>query len=532
MTYRLIIVDDEEHIREGLCDLVNWDSLGFQVIAKLEDGKQALEWLQKTDVDVILTDINMTFISGLELAKYVYEQYPATKVVLISGFKEFEFAKQAIAYNVVNYLLKPTKLSQIVSVFQELKLKLDKEKEDRERIAMVMKQNNELLPTIRKQLFHDLSTGRLIDQQEAENLLRLTGVHATTQNNRCALLRLSCLLAEAQQEDPNEHIPAEAIENLVKSEHDGVLYIPLNWSSGQLYIFALDLQADRDGGAFREAVLVHMRTAAARLASLLSVEAAGGIVRDFDHLNAMMQASQTHHPIQDNLLEHNPTEISIRDLPYLADLHKQFHTFVHAGNFSVLPDLYDQLLNAFIQESMPEHVAKNMLIELFSSICGKLNELGSPIGKITDKPFRYEAILRMNGYPHLLEWGCALLKEIADYMEARSSSEPSVVQKAKEYVHLQFDKDISLESAASYVYLSADYFGRIFKQHTGSSFTDYVTETRIHKAMQYLQDPQYKIYEIGDLVGYKNTKYFFKLFKKLTGYTPTEYRRKSAGTEL
>ncbi|WP_127579600.1 response regulator transcription factor [Paenibacillus koleovorans] len=531
MAYKLIIVDDEEHIREGLSDLVDWTSLGFELVAKLEDGIYAKALLEKTKIDIILTDVKMTHMSGLELAKHVHEHHPKTKIVLISGFKEFEFVKQAMAYNVVNYLLKPTKLSDIRSVFQDVKARLDKEAEEQQQMSKVMKHNNELLPLIRKQLFRDLSTGKLNDAQEAEKLLRLTEVRANTADHRCAVVRLAFLPSETEEQETEEAFASDSIENMIRSEAADRLIIPVFISPDHMDIVALDLQPGQDTASFRSSVLSSMQTAAERIYTLLGIEAKPEIVGTFDNLRQLMHTSTTYAVKDENQLQYDPTEISFKENPLLAEQRKQFLSYINVGNMEALPGQFEMLLSTIKLGSLPNHFVKNMLIELFSTLCAKLNEMDLPIDKITNKPFYYETILRLNSYAELQQWGIGVLSEIADYIVNHTAAEPTMIQKAKEYIAQSFDKDISLDSAASQVYLSPDYFGRLFKQYTGSSFTDFVTEYRMNKALEYLQNPQFKIYEIGSIVGYKNTKYFFKLFKKHTGYTPSEYRRKSINKE-
>ncbi|MBD2843799.1 response regulator [Paenibacillus sp. IB182496] len=125
MTYRLLLVDDEEEVREVLPEIVDWSGLGFEVIGTLEDGQEAIAYLQKFEVDVILSDIKMTFQSGLDIAAYIHRRKLRTRVVLLSGYQEFELAKEAIRYNVKDYLLKPTDLDELYKVFRTMKEELD-----------------------------------------------------------------------------------------------------------------------------------------------------------------------------------------------------------------------------------------------------------------------------------------------------------------------------------------------------------------------------------------------------------------------
>jgi two-component system, response regulator YesN len=125
--YKLLIVDDEYEIRIGLSNYFPWNDMGFEVVGQAENGKSALEFITKNDVDIILCDIKMPIMSGIDLAKEIYNNRMNVKVIFLSGYKDFGFAQEAIKYGVKNYIVKPTKYSEIVEVFSGLKNELDKD---------------------------------------------------------------------------------------------------------------------------------------------------------------------------------------------------------------------------------------------------------------------------------------------------------------------------------------------------------------------------------------------------------------------
>jgi YesN/AraC family two-component response regulator len=125
--YKLIIVDDESAIRHGIKNYFPWTQLGFEVAGLFENGRQALEYCQKLPVDVVLSDIKMPIMDGLELAKELYQLNSEIKIILLSGYREFEYAREALKYEVKNYILKPTKYEELYEVFSEIKEELDQE---------------------------------------------------------------------------------------------------------------------------------------------------------------------------------------------------------------------------------------------------------------------------------------------------------------------------------------------------------------------------------------------------------------------
>jgi len=183
-----MIVEDEEIIRDGLANFIDWESIGFDIVAKTEDGRDALEYLENNVVDVVLTDIKMTFVSGLELAKYFYENQLETKVVIISGYKEFEYARQAIKYNVDNYLLKPFDVDTVIPVFEGIKEELDLERERKIKAEKEKKEYHDLIPLLRDQFFLDLLVGAIKDKDEIKRKLKLLKFDLIPEKTMCIIV--------------------------------------------------------------------------------------------------------------------------------------------------------------------------------------------------------------------------------------------------------------------------------------------------------------------------------------------------------
>jgi YesN/AraC family two-component response regulator len=140
--HKLLIVDDEIESRDALCDYFPWDELGFEIVERLENGKQALEFIKTNKPDVVFSDIKMPIMNGIELAKALFEMHSETKIVFLSGYAEFEFAKQAIVFGVKDYILKPAKYKELTEVFSRLKNELDQTRfsqSDHEKEAAISK---------------------------------------------------------------------------------------------------------------------------------------------------------------------------------------------------------------------------------------------------------------------------------------------------------------------------------------------------------------------------------------------------------
>jgi two-component system response regulator YesN len=175
--YQLIIVDDEAEIRDGLCKYFPWKQLGFEIAALLENGLQALEYIESEPVDVMLCDIKMPFMNGLDLAKELHAKNSAVKILLLSGYREFEYAQEALRYGVKDYLLKPTKYDELVKVFTKIKKELDKEAFARGTPVAAedgRTYNEQVIDLIKSYLRDNLQTATL---EEAARLVHMSPVY-------------------------------------------------------------------------------------------------------------------------------------------------------------------------------------------------------------------------------------------------------------------------------------------------------------------------------------------------------------------
>lgn len=185
--YKLIIIDDEERIRRGMCNSINWGDLGFNLAADFEDGKEAIEYLKCNQVDVVLTDIKMAEVSGLEVAKYVFENAESTKVVIMSGYREFDYAKKAIEYNVLQYLLKPVDIEETCKTFAGIKGKLDAESSVRIRNERDSHEAGERLPVLKKQFLYNVFMG-IIKSSDVLEMAEMSGFDSDTLSKRCCIV--------------------------------------------------------------------------------------------------------------------------------------------------------------------------------------------------------------------------------------------------------------------------------------------------------------------------------------------------------
>ncbi|WP_332258757.1 response regulator [Paenibacillus sp. J14] len=163
--YKLILADDEEDVREGLLSLIDWEGLGYVVQETAENGKEAVELVEKHAPDVVVTDIQMPFMNGLQLSEWIRERYPATKIIILTGYEEFEYAQKAIRLGIDEYVLKPFSAGELAEILRKVKLQLDEEVAAKENVQLLTEHYRKNLPILQSLFLSSLVSRRL---QEAE----------------------------------------------------------------------------------------------------------------------------------------------------------------------------------------------------------------------------------------------------------------------------------------------------------------------------------------------------------------------------
>lgn len=398
--HTIIIVDDEAIIREGLTDMVDWRRLGYEVTGCFADGRDAIEFLQEHDVDVILTDIKMDDVSGLEIARYAHEHQPDTQVVIISGHREFEYARDALRYRAAHYLLKPIDFDELHTVFADLKSSLTTAGHD--------SRAPEPSP---RQFASDIISGRLITRSDVVRETAALGLGLDVDASPAALILVDFEALAERAQDP---VVRNGVGNALRGACDVTLFEPGLTLNSRIVVLAMDSES------------VAPNTFAAVLC---------------DRLNAATDGIRSAFQLR----------IVARVLACEAGV----------------ASLVDLSPASLVQKALSER-------------------------------------------PQLT-------------LPAQTAEDNPAIGRVLAYVEKNFATDISLSDAASLAYLSPVYFGKVFRERMGVTFTEYLASVRMNKAIELLREQGHRVYEIGELVGYANPRYFARVFRKVTGYSPREY---------
>lgn len=516
MSYKLLVVEDEDTIRESLINFINWESMGFEVDEGVPDGQDAIEYIKCNQVDVVLTDIKMAFVSGLELAKYIHKNYKDILVVILTGYKDFDFAKKAIKYNVSDYILKPIKVDEIENTFDNIKKNLDKRKNKRKR----NKHYNELLPLMIEQFFTDLMFGVLNDKEKINKKIKLLGLGIDPAISKCGIYQIKCDISkdiEIQSNFGNEEIYL-SIYQFIKGKENEISYFPIRKGNNKIYVCALSVKSEN---VMNEIISNYFHKKSEQIKSILNIQIEYSHIYTYNNIFHLASQSVISARIDKEYLSSSRYE-------KLQEQSKIFMSYLNKEDFDALNNLISKIIFQF--KMIDIEYAKNFIIDLFSMISNNLKESKIYLEVETNGEFSYKKILEMNDLDEINVWCKEMLKKIKNYYSNyKNKHQIDMIKTAKNYIKKNYYQDITLEGVADKVYLSPVYFSRLFKEETGERFIDYLIKIRLEKAKNLLKNSELKVYQISEKIGYKSSKYFSRLFKESTGVTPSEFRRCAKG---
>lgn len=521
--YHLIVVDDEQAIRRGMCNYINWGEMGFQVDADFEDGKETISWLREHPADVILTDIEMAEVSGLELARYVWENHLPARVVILSGYREFEYARKAIEYNVEHYLLKPIRMDELQEVFGKIKKQLDDSRQKQKQRSEREKEFQEFLPELQEQFWVNLLVGGLRRKEkimQKKELLRLN----FDMEKPCAIVDVTMELSSDmsqmyyQQRDNRYNL----LNNIFATEDQRLNYHPVYLTSDILKVI-VTTNAAVSVEEFKQELTAQLEKKKEAVSMLLTLEIDASVDEVFDTVTDLAEHKYS---LQMHVKEKDGEKICLvqEDYDRLQQKYRLLMDTIDDGDFDALEGLVESLFFEFRQFPLDE--LKQFLVDMFSMLSRKFMKMSMELWQDVKVCMDYQQIMAVEDKKEVKRICLEMLQKINQIMEKHQNQVTrSVVDRAVQYMKEHYGEELSLEMLADHYYLNPTYFSRIFRKYTGKTFTDYLTELRMKKAQELLLLGKYRIYEVSQMVGYKSDKYFCRAFKQYTRLSPSEYCR-------
>lgn len=508
--YRVAIADDEIGIREGLKDLVEWESLGFSVCGVFEDGEGLLSLLKDQPPHLIVTDIRMSRCSGLDISKYIQEQKLKTRVVLISGYQETELAMSAIRYGVKNYILKPIDLDELSDCIRKVKEDLDADQE-------IFTQREELfraqsdMQDIRKLFFEEILRGDLENQRLIKRALTLLCPEMSYEESACFFITLHIRQYGSFQKSGWKRSPAElsAYVDHFSERHQTKCQIR-SISRKEEQLTAFGLLPKHSEPSVREAAAMETSRLCEGIRSSFGVLADPDSLEVFDSIPAMLAGISVS---EDSTLGQALEKLVLRQ--------KQLYLVLTNGTLFSLTEETSRFADSL--EGLKLSPARELIENLFHTLSDKLRQDGLAHSADLVLKEAFPALASIKSPKGLRELLSHTMQRL--YLSLHQDQD-SLAERTKDYVMKHIGEDLSLEDVADHFYLSPSYFSRTFKAVTGETFVRFVSRIKMEEAARLLAATDWKIYDICERVGYKSLRHFNKLFKEYMGIQPSGYRQR------
>ena len=530
---KVFLVEDEFVVREGIKKNIDWAANGYEFCGEAADGELAYPMIQKMKPDLVITDIRMPFMDGLELSRLIKKEFPWMEIIILTGFEEFEYAKEAISLGVAKYLLKPISGEELLKELADIKLRVEKLRKENEIRRKYLQEMEENFRTERKELFQYLVTG----SKSMPELLEI----AERLKLDLSAMWYNIVLVKFQSVN---HAPDEYSKRLVKLEQkltdEPYMLVFDRNLEGKAFIFKADtkeelevLQAD------------YIRRIEEELNEENRFRYFGGIGKPVNRLRelpssfesashafAQRYLTKENHILDSVLLEQNTAETEIFNIHNIDPKELQndrIREFLKLGTKEETVYFVDEFFKRQGSNALSSTIFRQYIVmDVYFCVAAFLEEQQISREEISSFSVNAE---RVQSKENAIEYVTRIIEKAVELREKNASNRyGTVVEQVKKYIEDHYEEDeLSLNLLASYVNFSPNHLSMVFSQQTGQTFIKYLTDYRMNKAKELLRGTSMRSSEISLEVGYKDPHYFSYLFKKTQGVTPTQYRGKRSG---
>lgn len=526
--YQLMIVDDEEDARESIVTCIDWEKIGFRVVATADNGEDALEQIESVTPEAVMTDIQMPFMDGLTFIKRLKEKLPDTKVVIFSGYDDFEYAQEAIRLEAEEYILKPIDAEQLTEVFRRVRERLDEDYDRRHNIQRLEQYYRESLSAFKEQLLIGLLEGRL-QEEEMKRFSKDYGLSVDSAFYVVGVLHFVEDVGEEGALDSNmrsvslrqlaEEIIGDSMEILSVNYIGQVVIIGCLKQTSELgaFIRMLDQICKLSGNQYGSDTVagigkvygdpkgIHSSFKEAKEATLYRI---------------LLSADQA---IYIGDVEPKTEEPVLPSDERIAKLVREIKLGNSDSIRKTIDTMIEQLKNSFASIS----ALKLNYMQIIMEISRLANAYQVALSWASPASI-YEEVEQVQSIEAI---GNRLFSVCVDLMHSirqnRQDNTKLLGEKAKSYIHEHFaQSSLSVDMVCNHLGVGATYFSTIFKMETGMTFIAYLTKIRMEEAIRLMNNTDEKSYVIAGMVGYEEPSYFSYVFKKHYGMSPSKYRQR------
>ena len=524
--YTIVVADDEEELRRALVRRVDWESAGFHVVGEAENGAEALELVEKLEPDLLLTDIQMPFVNGLELAKQVREIRPNIHIAFLSGYDEFAYAQQAIQYNIISYMLKPISAAEMTAELAKIKEKMD---EKFRQFAASSQESMDisafLMPLLLDEFQEEANEGK--DRQ-----LKETAVSCGLLNDAGNDMGYTVMVVKIT-DDAGKNCTSATNVNAIDMILRKYIKHASFYANGKVVSL---LTATRRG--FDKYLHILVEDIIQSVKQIMGLPCYVGLSR------IVMQLASCHEAYVEasNAISYSQRKGSsvhfISDVERADDFDQtkaqnaisEIENLIRAGSRQDMEDWLEGLFHELKNRQVTPVTLSFLMIQLVSAVFRIVHAVtdGEPVRELQlHSPIREQILFDSSEEA----WGkykefFLMAEELVS--EQRKKSREIICDRALKLIETRYmDQELSLVSISNEIAVSPNYLSALIKKSTGSTFVDTLTRKRIEMAKELLYCTSLKIKDISEKCGYSDQHYFSYCFKKYTGISPNACRRQN-----
>ena len=541
---KIFLAEDEVLVRETIKRMIPWEELGFELVGEAADGEMALPLLIRQQPDLLITDIKMPFMDGLTLARLAKKEIPGLKVVILSGYDDFNYAKQAIGIGVEDYLLKPITKNALIERLSEIRSRYEHEKTQKEYYEKFQREMQAYEKNSSRDFFEALVGGSM-DMMEVYKRAEKLGLDIVAEAYNVLIFTMNCDEDFSGQRDEYSSWEAESLElleNFFAGHSSAMLFRSNIFSYGVLLKGQREAIEENTRACVDEIRKILSRQDGRRewfLAVGQSVERLSQIQKSY---HTASRAFSQRYLYDENILyydemetmEHPGGQAETEDNAYLQKVDVNalnpaiLQKFLSNGLQEETENFVKDYFYAIGQEPMESLVFRNyVILNVRFSVISFIKGLGCDTNEMESADT--EEVLAESGknMESAIAYAKKMISQAIEIRDQNSGNKNrSILKTAVDFIDSHYmDEEISLNTVANVANVSSNHFSALFSQNMGQTFIEYLTTLRMNKAKELLRCTGMRSSEIAGEIGYKDAHYFSYLFKKTQGMTPSEYRK-------
>lgn len=541
---KIFLAEDEVVVRETIKRMIPWEELGFELVGEAADGEMALPLLIRQQPDLLITDIKMPFMDGLTLARLAKKEIPGLKVVILSGYDDFNYAKQAIGIGVEDYLLKPITKNALIERLSEIRSRYEHEKTQKEYYEKFQREMQAYEKNSSRDFFEALVGGSM-DMMEVYKRAEKLGLDIVAEAYNVLIFTMNCDEDFSGQRDEYSSWEAESLElleNFFAGHSSAMLFRSNIFSYGVLLKGQRETIEENTRVCVDEIRKILSRQDGRRewfLAVGQSVERLSQIQKSY---HTASRAFSQRYLYDENILyydemetmEHPGGQAETEDNAYLQKVDVNalnpaiLQKFLSNGLQEETENFVKDYFYAIGQEPMESLVFRNyVILNVRFSVISFIKGLGCDTNEMESADTEEVLAESRKNMESAIAYAKKMISQAIEIRDQNSGNKNrSILKTAVDFIDSHYmEEDISLNTVANVANVSANHFSALFSQNMGQTFIEYLTTLRMNKAKELLRCTGMRSSEIAGEIGYKDAHYFSYLFKKTQGMTPSDYRK-------